>query len=83
MPDRMEQPDTNPVVYEVDATDRIISVNDAWITFALHNSGEALLPPGIIGRHLWDSVADPTTIELYRMLYARVRSRGEPVTFRD
>lgn len=78
----MEQPGTSPpVIYDVDAKDRITSVNDGWVAFALRNNGEAVLPPGIIGWHLWDSIADPTTIELYRMLYARVRSRREPVTF--
>ena len=72
------QPD---VVYALDASDAITAVNDSWIAFARENGGEALLPPAIIGRSIWDFIADPTTRMLYRRIFERVRSGTGPVRF--
>lgn len=72
------QPD---VVYALDASDAITAVNDSWISFASANGGEALLPPAIIGRSVWDFIADPTTRMLYRRIFERVRAGTGPVRF--
>ena len=69
------------VVYSVDASDTIIRVNEAWTTFASANKGEALLPPGIVGRVLWDYISDDATRQIYRRLLARVREGAGPVQF--
>ncbi|MEO8257680.1 MAG: hypothetical protein ABI868_10095 [Acidobacteriota bacterium] len=77
-------PAESDVAYTLDASDTIIAVNDAWIAFAAANDGVPLLPPAILGRSLWDFIADHTTILLYRRLFERVRAGVGPVrvTFR-
>lgn len=69
------------VVYEIDDNDIIAKVNEAWSTFAIENSGTLLLPPGIIGRSLWDFICDPTTRIVYSQLFSRVRSGAGASTF--
>lgn len=77
----MVEPLSPDVVYALDGRDEIASVNDAWNTFATENAGTSLLPPGIIGRSLWDFIADPTTRIVYSRLFARVRSGAGASTF--
>jgi hypothetical protein len=69
------------ISYRVDAADRIEAVSESWSVFARENWGEALLPPSILGRSLWDSISDPTTREIYAALLARVRGGRGPVHF--
>lgn len=69
------------VAYSLDASDCIVGVNEAWVASAELNDGEAVLPPGIIGRSLWECIVDSPTKAVYRGLLARVRERGEPVRF--
>ncbi len=69
------------VAYGVDSADRLVFVNDAWSEFARDNAGEALLPPAVLGRSLWDFITDGTTLLLYRDLIARVRRANEVVRF--
>ena len=67
----------NDVVYTVDQTDRIQSVNDAWSAFAFANEGREALPSSVIGHSLWDFMSDPTTIHVYRQLFENVRASRE------
>ena len=67
--------------YCVDAEDRISSVNQEWLSFAEANEGRVLLPPGILGRSLWDFIADIETQHIYGVLHRRVRTHGLPVRF--
>ncbi len=69
------------VVYTLDASDAIVEVNEAWNVFAASNGGATLLPPTILGRSLWDFLADETTSLLYRRLFERVRGGAGPVRF--
>lgn len=69
------------VRYVVDAADRICEVNDAWSDFARANDGEHLLPPAIIGRPIWDFIADQGTSGLYQRLMERVRAGRGPLRF--
>ena len=69
------------VVYTIDASDRIIRVNDAWTSFASQNDGQALLPQHIIGKSLWDYLTDDSTRQIYRRLVSRVRDGAGPVQF--
>ncbi len=63
------------------ASDTIIAVNDKWTAFAAAHDGGALLPPTILGRSLWDFIADRTTILIYRRLFERIRAGAGPVRF--
>lgn len=69
------------VIYSLDKADRIIEVNDAWTWFAEANDGPELIPPAILGRSVWDFISDPTTVQIYRLLFQRVRAGAGPVTF--
>lgn len=69
------------VSYRVDREDRIVEVNGAWCEFAAANRGEALLPPTILGRVLWEMIADPGTRHLYQTLVERVRTLGRIAEF--
>jgi hypothetical protein len=76
-------PEVLPVVsdllYHLNAWDEISSVNEEWLSFARANDGEPLLPPGILGRPLWDFIGDLETEHIYRLLHRRVRTQGAPV----
>jgi hypothetical protein len=65
--------------YCVNAEDQISSVNEEWLTFAEANEGRTLLPPGILGRSLWDFIGDMETQHIYDVLHRRVRALGMPV----
>lgn len=73
--------DTWVVTYCIDRLDRICSVNDAWVAFALANGGRQLLPSHIIGRSLWGMITDLTTSQVYRELARRVRAGSGPRRF--
>jgi hypothetical protein len=69
------------VSYTIDRDDRIHSVSDAWVAFALANNGEHLLPPAILGRELWQMVSDLTTRHVYQVLLRNVRAGTGAVGF--
>jgi hypothetical protein len=69
------------VAYRIDSADRIATVSDGWVSFAQANSGERLLPPGILGTSLWPWIVDPTTRQVYRNLLSRVRKGAGIVRF--
>jgi hypothetical protein len=70
-----------PVIqYRVDAADRFIAVNPAWVAEAEADGRRELLPPGILGRSLWDAIGDPTAQHLYAALLERVRAGAGPVS---
>lgn len=74
-------PAVEPVCYAIDEDDRLIRFNAAWTAFAEANRGRGLSPADLTGRPLWDSIADATTVHLYKTMVARVRSGGPPVHF--
>lgn len=66
-------------VHEVDAGDRIVSVNPGWLEFARQASASELTDESLIGRSLYDFIAGEETKRLYRMLLARVRQARREV----
>ena len=68
--------------YVIDRADRIVSVNDAWASFAMSNAGVELMPPAVLGSSLWAAIQDDTTRELYRLLLLRVRDGTSDLAFR-
>jgi hypothetical protein len=67
------------LLYHLNASDEISSVNEEWLRFAQANDGEPLLPPEVLGRSLWDFIGDLETQHIYRLLHRRVRTHGLPV----
>lgn len=66
--------------YRIDANDVIVSVDNSWHRFAEANDGAELTGDHVLGRLLWDFVADDTTCQLYQQMLVGVR-RGQPVQF--
>lgn len=66
----MPEPD---IRYTIDAHDVIEAVSDSWYPFADGNEGAQLSSTNVIGRSLWDFIADTPTREIYRQMIARVR----------
>lgn len=68
-------------VYRIDATHRIVFVGGNWVDFARCNHGDHLVPDKVLGRSIWEFITEPTTIEIYRALVARVVSRASLAEF--
>lgn len=66
--------------YHLNDKDEIIHVNDEWLEFALTNEGNDLIPEKVLGRYLWDFIADSTTVQIYRQLVDKAR-QGKPTRF--
>jgi hypothetical protein len=75
----VEPPRPRSTRYVIDADDRIRSVDAGWTDFARENAAPELSGPGVIGRPLFDSIADAGTREIYRSLLQRVREQDTPV----
>ncbi len=71
-----------PVIWELDASDRIVGVSGGWETFARENRGEAVTRERVVGRSLWDFVHDVGTRRIYASMLARVRAGAAPMAFR-
>ncbi len=72
---------TTRVVYTLGAADQLTTVNGAWLDFAADNHGAGLRPGAIIGRSIWDFIADGSTIAIYRRVFQRVRSGAGAAAF--
>lgn len=59
-----------PVIYRIDADDRIVYVNAAW---SLDPATGLAGGQHVLGRRLWDCFADPSTQELYVHMVRRSR----------
>jgi hypothetical protein len=62
------------LVYRIDANDHIVFLSPEWAEEAPVHESPDLKPDRLIGRTLWDSLADPAVQGLYRAIVARVRT---------
>ncbi|HYP17944.1 MAG TPA: hypothetical protein VEQ65_12100 [Opitutus sp.] len=69
-----------PIVHRIDADDRIVYVNEAWTTQAALDGAAPVVREAVLGRVLWDSIADFATREIYQRMVAAVRA-GRPAHF--
>lgn len=69
-----------PLVYRIDAANRLTWVNPAWVAFARANHGEAMVPEKILGQDLLAALADTTIRLLYQTMIQRARG-GSRVCF--
>ena len=65
-------------IYTIDASDRFVEVNRAFID-SLPNTAEELRDFTLIGRSIWDFVPGLVPRRLWQVLYRRVRAIGAPV----
>jgi hypothetical protein len=75
--DAWEAPQT-PVVYHLDAADRLCYVNRSWDWFAEHNDGKHLHAASVLGTSLWNLMTEPDVCAWYGALFAHARA-GNPV----
>jgi hypothetical protein len=71
----MKNEDRRLFVYRIDAKDRISFVNDEWIAFGVENGLSGLTAERVIGKSLWDFVADLSVRHLYKGLFDKVRAK--------
>lgn len=64
--------------YELDAADRILRVDAAWLRFAWDNEAAELTAARVVGRSIWEFVSGGETRHLYRMLFDAART-GRPL----
>ena len=62
--------------YIIDSDNRVTMVSKEWLRFAQENSATHLTQESIIGKPLFDFIADPETRHLYQMVINKVRSTG-------
>lgn len=76
--------DARPI-YTIDALDRIVFVNAAWMEFmrgepGTHGAGgDEFTIRSVIGRPIWDFVQGTQVRQLWEVLYGRIRAVGAPV----
>lgn len=75
----MVQSTTQLYRYTVDADDVVCHVDYWWLAFAAENGAPDLTEATVIGRSLWEFIADRPTRQLYRELHARIRSTGQAI----
>lgn len=63
--------------YSLDETDVIVCVDRWWMAFAKENG---LTDIAVVGRKIWDFIADQPTRDLYREIHDHVRSSGNPIS---
>ncbi|MEQ1642888.1 MAG: PAS domain-containing protein [Pyrinomonadaceae bacterium] len=67
-------------LYCIDREDRIASVNGDWDRFAIANDAPELEGAKVLGRSLWDFVADEMTRHIYQEMLMDVRN-GRSISF--
>lgn len=65
--------------YRVNQADHITFVDEWWLAFAAENRATGVDEASILGRSIWDFIADEPTRQLYRELHDRVRSSNQPI----
>lgn len=62
------------IIYRVDRSDIIVSVNRAWDDFALANCSPDMLSSNVVGRRIWDFISGDSLIYVYGQIFASARS---------
>jgi hypothetical protein len=71
----MQKEDHRLFIYRIDLEDRVSYVNDEWIAFGIENGLTELSEKEIVGRPLWDFIADVSVKHLYKNLFEIVRAK--------
>ena len=68
-------------LYQIDASDRIVEVDESWDRFALANQGTAMASKQVLGRELWQFITGEESLQIYRSLVDRVRGQKVAARF--
>src|SRR5882672_7289955 len=63
----------------LDGSDAIASVSEGWLESARASGSPDLTEAAVIGRPFSDFVADPVSIQLYQLVFRRVRRTGQTI----
>ncbi len=74
-------PDHRSFIWNIDAADRIVHVNDAWLAFARENTAPQLTAASVLNQPIWRFIQGQETIYLYKQIFGRVRAGESPVKF--
>lgn len=64
--------------YRLDPGDAIDYVSDPWLAFARENGAPQLVAQAVLGRSIWEFIADQPTRDLYRQVFTAVRATDRP-----
>lgn len=70
--------DAEPLVYSLDACDRIVRVNDAWTRFALENDAPELAAQHVLRRSIWDFSTTRRPVRFTRISSLAFARGGRP-----
>ena len=65
--------------YRVDTNDVLVWVDSWWLAFARENRAPELTEQYVLGRSLWEFVADSGTRELYQQIHRQLRAGKQRV----
>src|SRR5260370_24213913 len=66
-------------VVRLDASDAIAFVSEGWLESARATGSPDLTETAVLGRPFSDFVADPVSVQLYQLVFRRVRRTGHPI----
>jgi hypothetical protein len=69
------------ISYQINASDRLIQMNEGWSEYARVNDGEQVMPEMVLGEPLWNFISDSTIHDIYRRLVLIAR-QGRSSSFR-
>jgi hypothetical protein len=64
--------------YQLDPQDTIEWVSEDWLAFARENGAAGLELKAVLGKQLWEFIADEPTRQLYRNVFTMVRATDQP-----
>lgn len=61
-------------LYQIDAADKLVFVDEPWLSFARENDAAQLTRAVVLQQPLWNYITDAETRHLYQAMLARVRT---------
>jgi hypothetical protein len=73
--------DQRSFIWIIDAADKIVHVNDAWLAFARENTAPQLTASIVLDQPIWRFIQGQETSYLYQQIFRRVRAGKATVKF--
>ena len=64
------------LTYQVDSDNIIVHLSGLWDQFAIENGGVGLLGNAVIGKHLFEFIANVQTRHIYQLLFDRCKEQN-------
>jgi hypothetical protein len=76
-----KSPNQRRFVWTIDDADKIVHVNDDWLTFARENGAPQLGAALVLDQPLWRFIYGQETVYLYQQILAKLRAGRRPIIF--